>query len=597
MFTLKTKILLAAVLCMILVVSGADIFGITAHAQGIGTRVSGSLGGDLVKFMEKLAMFNTFLHIILLVILQFLGYLLQADFFNDPQMMGSLYSIWRLSRDIMNIIFAVMLIGVSFYVIITSKSDMIKDKIVTFIIAVILVNMSWFFPRVILDVANVLTATIYSLPNSLGIECQQFDDGDPPRAVPCRVVTAVVIFPSPPKQKAFCKEHAGGKTAACSCITDIECHVTQDYDEARATMKPAHAMINGMAVSFAKITLLPKVPASMPKGDASTTSAVLLSFQIAINIMMALMVQVAVVLPLLALAVGLLIRIIIIWITTAFMPFSFLGYVMTGKLGTAVFEGAPDIWKEFLNAAFLPAIVGVPFSIGFIMLSAVAKTTTFPMASTPLEIDVPLLVGVTSWWAILWLFAAIGIMWVGAFTALKRSAITAKFTEKIKGFGEQIFGGLIQAPLLVPIPLPGAGPGTNLGTLVHGPKIVADAVRVAASGTSGKDLGTILGERFGGGAGAAPTNPADLARSLAAEDRTRREIVAAINRMNLGGNNTADVKDIMRSANMDKMKTIDALTMLRDSMKHGDAHADLNKPDLILKIEQEIAAENARAAP
>ncbi len=102
MFTHISTLLKAALYALILaLIVHAGIFSIpsveaASFSIGVGQKPGGSLGDDLVQFMAKIAVLNTFMHVMLLVILQFLGYLLQADFFNDPIMMGALNNIWQL---------------------------------------------------------------------------------------------------------------------------------------------------------------------------------------------------------------------------------------------------------------------------------------------------------------------------------------------------------------------------------------------------------------------------------------------------------------------------------------------------------------------
>lgn len=535
MFTSKTfirNIIITTLIFSVVVLVIPD-----AHAIA-GAPAGGTLGDDLVKLVGYIAMINTFMHVMLLIALQFLGYLLQADFFNDPVMMGALNNIWQLSRDIMNVIFALMLIGVSFLVIITGKTDKAKEKVVNFVVAVILVNFSWFFPRVILDIANVMTATVYTIPNALGAAtCFTISQNNNP--VECRVITDAIIFPTAIESTPGAVGYCGGPfNTSCTCLEGIECHKSDTYSNALVTMKPAHAMLNGLAVSFARISILARIPTTVagpaPGGGLTPNQAASVSFQIAISIMLAFAVQAAVLLPLLGLAVGLFIRIIILWVTTAFMPFAFLGYVINGKLGTNVFEFETDIWKEFINAAFLPTIVAIPFVIGFIMLTAVAQIPA-PPGMFGLTISVPILSGVNTWWQLLWMGAAVGIIWTGAFKALSRSKIIGGITDKIKGFGESIFSGIAQAPLLIPIPLPNGKMG-NVGTLVHGPKILADSVRLAASGVGGNSFSKIIADRFGskpdaGGWGGDTQVLSD--RITAAGAQNANNIVNAIKELNL----------------------------------------------------------------
>lgn len=518
-------------------------YAIPVHAAplpvvpGNGVTTAGNLGTVLKSTLVQIATVNTFLHIALLIILQFLQYLLQADFFNDATMMSGLYTIWQLSRDIMNILFAVMLIGVSFYVIVTAKSDMIKDKLMSFVTAVVLVNFSWFFPRVILDVANILASTVYSVPNMLPAPlnaCTTLNGAANPVPTACQVVTAFDLFTPKNQAAAWCAANlTPGGTSVCKCIDDLECHVLTDYNTAIATMKSSHAIINGLAVSFARITQLATIPQAVAgPGPIGNGQAVQISVQLAMSILMAFIIQIATVLPLVGLAIGLFIRIIILWVTTAFMPFAFLGVVVNGKLGTNVFEFETDIWKEFLNAAFLPAVVGVPMVIGFIMLSTVS---TVPMPAGNFTFTVPLLNGVGSWWSMLWMFAAVGILWTGSFKALSKSKITEKFTSKVQGFGEGIFKAAVQLPLLTPIPLPG-GKTTSAGQVLNKVKSIGPAI--GASARTGKSFGQTLQQISGSGptAGTAPPPNLDVIANNARADT--QKIVDAIGK--LQSNNAAD---------------------------------------------------------
>lgn len=562
----------------VLIVPHADA---APFSLGTGSPVQGSLGDDLVAFASKLALINTFMHVMLLIVLQMLGYLLQADFFNDPVMMGALNSIWQLSRDIMNVIFALMLIGVSFLVIITGKTDKAKEKIVNFVVAVVLVNFSWFFPRVVLDIANVLTATVYTIPNALSMPpCMTLNEFNNP--VDCRVITDVLIFPTPAQSAGgFC---GGPNSAVCSCLDNIECHKTDTFASGLTTMTSSHAMLNGLAVSFARVTMLARIPTTTAGlgatgGGITTNQAVRVSFQVAVSIMLAFAIQLAVLLPLLGLAVGLFIRIIILWVTTAFMPFAFLGYVINGKPGTNVFGFETDIWQEFINAAFLPTMVAIPFVIGFIMLSAVAQIPA-PPGMFGLTISMPILAGVKTWWQILWMMAAVGIIWNGAFKALGRSKIIGQFTDKIKGFGESVFSGLAQAPLLVPIPLPGAGPGTNLGTLVHGPKILSDSVKLAASGTSGKSFGDIVKSRFGAGGAGGTESATGITESIKQGKINTDNLITAIKGLNglTGAARDDKFRDIRSTLNITgPQSNADTAKLLQDMIKLKDPNPALQR--------------------
>lgn len=474
MFTNK-KLQLRALIFIVLIgtLHVAVTTGIpTAFAQGVPPTPV-----ELQKtFVTVLSMITTFMQVLLLVILDMVGYLMRGDFFTDGNMMGALNNIWKLSRNIMNIIFAVMLIGVAFYTIITAKAEMIKGKWAQFVIAVVLVNFSWFFPRVIMDVANVMTATVYSVPGMLGLStCRNFEGED------CKIIVKIRILPSLSQTQDFYDNVCGGSMMDpdCQCIEGIGCYKKALYNDAAANnMNVAHATLNGMAVSFIHIEKLTQIPPQIFGGGGAGVFQNTL--KIMINVMMVFFVQVGIVLPIIALGVGLFIRILILWVSIAFMPFVFLGYVISGKLGTNIFGFETDLWKEFINAAFLPTVVAIPFVIGFIMLRTMS--TVSPPAGFNQDWGIPLIHGVGSWWGFLWLFAAVGIIYTGAFAALRRSAITGKITDKIKAFGDSAFGAALQLPLLTPLPMPIGGKPANLGTLVNAPKDVSNLIRVKARG-------------------------------------------------------------------------------------------------------------------
>ncbi|MFA5800609.1 MAG: hypothetical protein WC840_06700 [Candidatus Peribacteraceae bacterium] len=591
-----TLILLAAGLW-----SGFFVPMALAQAGGAGTAVRGSLSDDLVQWMSKLAAINTFMHILLLIILDFLGYFLRADFFTNPKMMEALNNIWVLSRDIMNIIFALMLIGVAFYTIITGNSKYIKEKITQFVIAVILVNFSWFFPRVIIDVANILTGTVYAVPQMLpNFTCQRIQ-GNPPMAGPCKVIINKMIFGSEAEQAEWKLDVTKGNCSMvpdedCPCTVGIGCYRLEEYEAAKNKMEAAHAMINGLAVSFANITQLPKIPAgTLPSGPITSVQAATTTFQILMNVMFAFIMQLAIVLPLLGMAVGFLIRILVIWLTTAFMPFSFLGYVITGKLGTNVFGFEVDIWQEFINAAFLPAVVGIPIVIGFILLSTSASIPA-PQGGT--DLTIPILSGVATWWQMIWMIAAVMIMWKGSFAALSKSKLVGGITDKIKGFGEWVGKGAMQIPLITPLPMAGG--------MTAGQALRRAGAELGAFGDVGwgraSNRDEAVRRRMGGNMAEADA----LANTLHGDAMKTRNIIDAMDNLK-----TIPIGDISRrKTQFEKIHMqlgwaagaksgADTLDMVREIAYNNRAPAALRDMQIRSRIEEELRKEHgtAPAAP
>lgn len=451
------KILGFAAVCALILITtgGGEVLGIaSAHAQ---------LGADAGTWEQTLQGISKALGW-LINILTILGLLCITliEFFLSPQLYagvmsdnGPLKDLWLLSRDIMNIIFAFMLLGMAFYTIVIGNSAKIKENIVWFVLAVVLVNLSWFFPRIILDFANVLTATIFTIPSEITtVQCQE--DGVP---TDCIIITRAKL--NVPTDEAladgcqdFGSEAAGSSYCHCFMVREASvqpiCWWTAPFDAENMTR--SSALVNALAVNFARIEKLPLVARSL---TAETDQPITQSFSFLFGIAFSLIFGLAVVLALVGLAVGLVIRVIILWATIAFMPFSFLGFIINkGKLGTDVFGIPVNIWKEFMNAAFLPAMVAIPLSVGFMMvMTGYNMTPPFDPAVVPFDFNMELFGQEATYWSMLWQITALIVLWTGTFAALSRSEIIGKFTGGINALGKSLGGALLKLPLLASFPV------------------------------------------------------------------------------------------------------------------------------------------------
>jgi len=183
-----------------------------------------------------------------------------------------------------------------------------------------------------------------------------------------------------------------------------------------------------------------------------------------IKLIVILFIRIALFFPLLGMVVGFAIRIPIIWITMVFMPFVALSFVIKGIL-PGEFDPWQKIGKTFLVSVFLPAMVAVPFVIGFVMIRAglQSSSSAFPafagLDAEFVNAGIPLYAGMGSLWDIFWMLIALAIMWVGVFTVLKQQKIGEAVIEKIKGGGTGLGKTMAQIPLSVPLPLLPGGKG------------------------------------------------------------------------------------------------------------------------------------------
>ena len=182
----------------------------------------------------------------------------------------------------------------------------------------------------------------------------------------------------------------------------------------------------------------------------------LLTFTLLMSVM--IFFSFALLFPLLALTLVLLIRIPIIWITVAFMPFMFIGFV-AGDSGALKAFNPMEIWNKFLHAAFIPVVSAIPFSIGFIMINvAMANppkdwTPNHPFMKT---MKINMLPGTNNLWQVIWVGMSIAVVWMGAKAAFKTDALFEKFASPIMNAGGSMGKLFMKLPLLLPLPLPGA---------------------------------------------------------------------------------------------------------------------------------------------
>jgi hypothetical protein len=469
---------------------------------GAGTSVRSGLPEPMNTLQSLFGILNTMMHVMLLIVIKLLEFLLSSDFYTEKGVVASISAIWKLCRDIMNLIFALMLIGVAFYTIIRANTDFVKSKWQQFVLAVVLVNMSWFFPRVIIDVANILTASIYSVPSMINFDCQMFDEnagpvppGNPLPTKPCRVITDVKVFGDQNAQNQFC---GGAPNPNCKCQEAIGCIKYGDFNN--TNMNNQYAVLGALAGSFTRFDSLAQIPAMMPLGGAAPAATIASALKTSLKLFSAvaigLILQVAIFFPLLGMAIGFTARILILWVTTALMPFTFAGVVVTGKPTTKFFGLEIDIWAEFMNAAFMPALVAAPMVIGLIMVSTGIKLP--PPSGITSEVD-DIVAGIPNIWGLLWAFVAAAIIWKGSFTALKKNQFISGMIGKLEGMGNYIASAAIKAPLLTPIPLPGGHQPQTLGSLVNMPRKMGQVIDNIASGRSNKTFGELWKDMSAGG--------------------------------------------------------------------------------------------------
>lgn len=413
-----------------------------------------------------------FLDVCTWFVFSFLTFLLDPYFLFDMtngapgSLMNVLNLIWQLSRNLMNVAFAVGLVGAAIYTVVTANKEFVSQHLKTFVMAVVLVNFSWFIPLVVIDIANVATVTIYSIPSAIvnsAAECRYTStnvngcfDSRPENGMfscACKAAADFEPFPDTVTANALRASGNGWECNVAYCIRFVQLDPT--------TSTKHGTVINGLVVNHARLSqlaIVTRVPV------AGTTADMLLFI---LRELLVIVIHIALFFPLLALLIALIIRIPVMWLTMAFMPFYFLSWIIPDEIpfGGEIKGKAKMIWDVFLKAAFLPAVVAIPLTVGFIMANAGSRIDFAGMNGIPFN----LIDGMGTFAQLLWVIMVLAILWSGTFGALEM--MMAEMPGKgivgsIKGTGEQIGKFAAELPL-ASVPIPGPGNLLNMANLMR----------------------------------------------------------------------------------------------------------------------------------
>lgn len=428
----KTKTIAATLGALLLVLCIAQGEFFIPHALADDKVITDTQGGIMQTLLVAVGVLNfaSFLT------MKFIGWLAEPGNIYAIGNEGMMLRLWQISRDIMNLIFAILLlIAAIMTIVFADRKFTSKETIVKYLLAVVLVNFSWFFPRVIIDIANVSTATVYSLPKTINSTCKWRDGAGV--AQDCNVITNIKLFPS--GASGFCPPTTAGSSIDLSPIMMV-CLEPLD-----ANTNTAFGIINGMVVNHGRLMHLGLIVGSPPAGGTGATAGETLRFTIVMAFVTFLHVMLA--FPLIAMALIMIVRLPILWLTISFMPFMFIGFLIGNKF---IKVDTMEIFtKHFMTAAFLPTLIAIPFSIGYIMLNEITRisSTTGFVPPAGLGESFPLIAEVKDWWQVIWIVLAFMVIWMGSFWAMKSDSIYAKFSEPVHNIGSNI----LKLPLIAPV--------------------------------------------------------------------------------------------------------------------------------------------------
>ncbi len=293
-------------------------------------------------------------------VLLLIGPLLDNSLIFGPGVEDRLFDVWMQIRDITNFILAIMLVAVALYNLAglgEGGNYELKSFFKKFVLALVLINFSFFGARLVLDAANLLTSYTFSLPNS-------FEVG--------------VLRSQAKVEEALCqsiREVTQGKNQAQD-IGDFSLFGAFGSDSPESFCESGSLTQNGRAF-FSKVSSnnLPLIMASNYSNIAdglepSRTFALTKDItNLAINTIISTALVLMHALAFFSLFAILIVRLIFMWLAIALSPLVVFATIM----GISAFEEVKKLFDEFFALAFAPAKVGFALSISYILFSAIEQ--------------------------------------------------------------------------------------------------------------------------------------------------------------------------------------------------------------------------------
>lgn len=328
-------------------------------------------------------------------ILLLIGGLLKNDILFGSGMEDRMYLIWTNIRDIVNILFVLVLLGIALYNVLglQNQNYQLKTIIPKFVIALIAVNFSFLAAKVAIDAVNVLTVAIFAMPDSVeqGLSKNELGQMDFQKNI-CEG-----FYGSDEKYQS--RVNKAGESALCSStgktLTDKGIAIFDRFDGSNAAVM--------MAINFMKISEINKVTAIDPSLE-----------DLAVNMIISTILYIVYATAFVALFVILLIRLVVIWVTIVLSPLMVLQFVLPDSIKSSL--GGGDLTTKFVKTIIVPIPIALVMTIGYIMMKAlsVAQFDSATLNASTLSVDL-LSSGIGTLQSLIIAVGTAAIVWVGVF--------------------------------------------------------------------------------------------------------------------------------------------------------------------------------------
>lgn len=379
------------------------------------------------KISASLAFIIALLQKFMWPVLLLIGGLMRNDILFGGGMEERLLLIWTNVRNLVNIMFVLVLLAIALYNVLGLKNQefQIKTIMPKFVIALIAVNFSFIGLKVVIDSINVVSTAIFAMPD---------------------VIEANLSKPPPLNyEEQLCygmygKDNNG--IAMNGKMPDTENSLCKrDSATSPPKLDPAKSgflkKFSGqsfavfMAISFQKIADLNQVKVNENGGLRE------LSMNMAFSMIFTIVYGTAFI----ALFVVLLGRLVVLWISLALCPLVALKMVLPQKMQQSIMGGGEmDLQSIFVKNAIAPIPIALVMTIGYIMMKALNSAAFTDPAKVGSTMGLNFLSSGLSTLQELIIAAATTIfVWKGVFAAANGTVakgITGQLQKGVEGIGK-----------------------------------------------------------------------------------------------------------------------------------------------------------------
>ncbi|MFA5947858.1 MAG: hypothetical protein WC806_02705 [Candidatus Gracilibacteria bacterium] len=492
--------------------------------------VEGDPTPESTKMMEMFLTMETFFKTLLWPVLMMVGNLMDNSLIFGTGMEARLREIWIPIRNIVNIAFVLVLLGVALYNIIGGFGDeggsyAIKAMLPKVIIGIIAVNFSFLGIKVALDATNILTAAILALPADIGAPVQGIANDDKGRF--CAQFSGINYHTYyDDKEKPDTKGRTVDQIQQSSAMTilagkygvDVSALLKKDNivtkdgvatlinDQAKKTAFEADAkkwtdnrLCKGLtltddgesflgtlsqsniamllAINMGKTLLYQEVDANMLVTSEGISG-------ILVNLLFGVIMYFVYAASFIALGAVLLARIIFMWIAVALSPVLFLTWtVPVVKEKLSAFN---DLSEKFVKHLIAPIPIAFSLVIGWIMLSALKSANSLGLENNPgsgieFQQGFPV-VGLSTLQDVIISIATVAIVWTGVFKSAEGTlaeGIIGTMKSQLEGLGKWVAAAPFKYVPWIPITHGDVTQPYALGDLFEGAQMMRNDMEQA----------------------------------------------------------------------------------------------------------------------